>query len=1288
MDEAEEVKRYRIPLPAVGQEPAEFRGALSAWRGYNYQLAYTVERLTDLLTDKTMHSIRVEGCQDLDISYQGSPDGDPYSVTFIQLKDTSKKYSISSLGKILQRFLSILKDIRASHESLSGVSFKLILAHRHFDNDVSDIYNHLQSRTQKKLSCDLLKKLRRKLETTDVETTDLVERLIIEVIEDRGSDREKPLWEASRICEEDFDYLTYSTQFERNAIINLQRAGVDTLGEAQNAFNRLRRNAAEAAATRTLSRIFDKKRVESIVAIPTLKSIFDIAQGVIAIDEDYLNEQAESIQKHARVQPDVRGDDPFAAFPFLGEPADWKHIAADLDFTRDVLFQKDGLLESLNTKIGSGKSSAVIVHGEPGAGKSALVKRAAICLLKAGTVNLVYEIIDLERLLLSLTSLQRALTRAKRPSIFVMDDVFQDDPEMKRLSSLLAFSRYTDGTQFIFMGTTTNDLKPRRFPPKLGEQIGFIELKGVSAREKKEICQRFSVGEDLAEQLNTESFLVAMMEATSGRKFKDILGRMKDRLAERSLLGLFEWLCAAGRFGIEIPESLLRRLLAEEARVLDDPVSYGLEDYIRKTKRKNRVYWTVRHRKIAQEFFSLEEVRSVARTIHLSLAQEVDPGDSFERRCLVLLIRNLSIIEKDIAIQLLEDAETKVLSCKNAGSVFELYNYWPQIYTNCGKKNEADSLRISAFSATPVDSGEIEFLVSRFRQQGKWSLAVATCYKWLEGGKADSLLESTLLSLHSDQRIWAAERLWCDFDGKTKHKEAKTEDGESKIDAVEKVVVSPPSIEIAPQREVKATLATLKERLQQAIDEVRGLRAKDKVVYLEVVRSYIDNRWDHVFGTPSTSSSLLGKFLGLIGKVGRVDQREASLNAAASWLRKRYGEWRSQGQLQVREKSEALGKALAHYLQAVADWRTITFAAHLDSKICQMQSAGADYDAIAAVCKFIVEGWEKETETRRAIHLAQRYDESGLLGLASRGRLVSFVSEFGNDSAVRTQIGTELRKLAETSHPRIEEFLPLWDPLVKAVLIRGTAEEAAQLIDLGTERCLLKPVAEPLWWRAGLPLLFVIRKNYPGADPQVLALALSIVNQSESHAKWGELIETLKPGVGCPTLPAFPYDAEVAGLVIRLLSGENTLERGMLEYAMGFCQRSKAHSIAWANLAELAYNSGDYDIVRDIFKRFIKTDAGYALLGSVLTETPSWALPHNKGGQDQPALSQVLRELEREVTRLLERPNYRSWSLPYLYALRARLLETSGRQEARDEARLDSLRSRLILGFNQFHYIL
>ena len=693
-------ERFAFRLPTRGLREL---GGVYAQRGFNYQVAYTCLRLTDLLFDagpRRVAAVRVEGLEDLDVAFYPTADQpDLWPEEYVQLKYRNPArgpWRLTDLRPILARFTEHLRKLMGH----AGVSFRLVVPDRSFDREVAHVANHAPTAAaREKLANALPAELKALID-------DVLLRLEIEISPAGGVVRAISLPLSASHGTHDRDFLGFETYLESATKSRLRLYDITDAGEAQKAFNELRVKVSDAAASPETDRTFTRSRISFILDDYRARSLLADEHGCRLIDQSFLVRKRTQALSEAALAPAGHWED----MPFVGTHARWEDIAAGRDFERDQL---PILIEKVKKSFVKRRPDSFVIHGAPGEGKTALMMRVAQRLLDQEGA-LIVEILDLA-LFLSPESLERFRNlrqRGTRPIILLLDDIPEHDGHNRLLGHLTTWNdESSQGTPVVLLATAGDvDLRFLHVP-RQAHGLDLTELRGASGGEIIEIARRFELTAMDSVALSREFFLVAVIVAAARERLEDAIRHFRDRVMATSPGGhrLFRCLSLARRLGLDMPVRLLERLDIP-GEVLLDPVAHGLGRLVRRVSFDvpGRDRLGAAHRLLAERFLLADFPEPSWDAMYGQFVDLIEVENYDERLFIAFMLRRLlRVDEKARVIALLMARDVKQEQCLKASTPFELISLWQHIFRELGREDLVSRTRDMALEVEPKTSRDV-----------------------------------------------------------------------------------------------------------------------------------------------------------------------------------------------------------------------------------------------------------------------------------------------------------------------------------------------------------------------------------------------------------------------------------------------------------------------------------------------------------------------------------------------------------------------------------------------------
>lgn len=725
-------QKFRLPTrnlqSALGQGAS---GGVIAQRGFNFQVHYTCYRLTDLLFKRGVEgmppaeTVRIEGVEDLDVRYVGNPlEPDGWIEEYFQVKHRpSMCWTWNEFKKILERFQA---DWAAVNRHPS-TRFRIVVSGMSLPRGCGLLVKPRDARFEKYPGS---------LESFQNALLNLV------LLEHRNEDpapRPRVLKDECKLDGEDTDFLSYETSFEAHTKGRLASWGIPH-SRCQDAYNAMRVAVHTAAGELSSARTFTFDSLSELLG----KFVVDEIPGCKRIDKAFF-------ENCCRASQAVYHAEGWETLPFMGNEATWGDIACDRDVMRSCFEDVVKVVEELAA---SQAVSMLLITGDPGEGKSALAMRLGRYFVEHKTAIA----LELEDPLTFRTQngagfLKARCKRAKSPVIMLCGDLFEDDNWKYVLRPLRAAN--SDGSSVVLI-VTSLDADPIGLRSEF-DVVKKYPLKGVDESEIQAIGERFSLKPSQVQTLSRESFLVAMVEACSGFPIERAMERFCNNLANRSpdCVGVFTYLSLAGRLGLDVPLSLLEKILPASRKMLEYPEESGLGRLVKKTQTREAVRFGPAHRRIAEEFLKVRLKRVPQYDDYEAFIERSSPDTWAHRQFVARLFLHLArASEVEVCKKLVWMLRRLHEGWWETGGVIEFGRQWPEVFRRLNEKEFADAIKSRAASATPRSSGEAVYqadlllnMPTPSSHQERRKNAVSLLRSWLDNNLKDEHVLSKYLGL-------------------------------------------------------------------------------------------------------------------------------------------------------------------------------------------------------------------------------------------------------------------------------------------------------------------------------------------------------------------------------------------------------------------------------------------------------------------------------------------------------------------------------------------------------------
>jgi tetratricopeptide (TPR) repeat protein len=370
----------------------------------------------------------------------------------------------------------------------------------------------------------------------------------------------------------------------------------------------------------------------------------------------------------------------------LGAPPNWGSIAAKVDAARDLA---DDVLASVLVEPLSDRSGPrfVLIHAEAGTGKSTLVKRlgadlaltwkqAVVALRPYGSLDFV----DVE-----------LLARQLGERVYVLVDDASD--KARELSKFLSEARLARAKVTVIAAARTNEWMEAQSDYSFSAPDEF-ELSRLSRAEIERIIDTLSRNDGLGllagvsretqiaafESRADKQLLVALREATEGKKFDDIVLDEYESIPSPDGQRAYLLVCSLHRFGIMVRAALLYRALDVpidelRKRVFDPTAKVIIGREI--VTGGGEYYYSARHQLIAEIVFDrkigterrrLEYYADLIKYLDVGYSSDADAFRKLTRSKNKQLLRDFAVVEhrRELMAQLLRIDPEDALAYQHA----------------------------------------------------------------------------------------------------------------------------------------------------------------------------------------------------------------------------------------------------------------------------------------------------------------------------------------------------------------------------------------------------------------------------------------------------------------------------------------------------------------------------------------------------------------------------------------------------------------------------------------------
>ena len=301
---------------------------------------------------------------------------------------------------------------------------------------------------------------------------------------------------------------------------------------------------------------------------------------------------------------------------FLGHPPTWADLAVDADVRRKVdyngeLLQYERFTESLSQPL-SASSGLVVVFGEGGSGKTTFLRRLMFDLTRAGNVVLRYQ----EDASLDVGSIVRYVDNGGERGAPVF--IFIDDAQhhASRLFALARELTYIPGRAVVVAAARRNEWNQATHLLRPAATYDSVLLPRLDGDEAKRLIESLARNDalgslkDLSEKERLEKFtieaesqlLVGLLEATQGKRFRDIVVDEFRGIANTEVKALYLAICVFAQLGLRTPEGIASLIAKSDSHLsFSTDILPLLEFVISREEMSSGFDLSPRHRVIADE---------------------------------------------------------------------------------------------------------------------------------------------------------------------------------------------------------------------------------------------------------------------------------------------------------------------------------------------------------------------------------------------------------------------------------------------------------------------------------------------------------------------------------------------------------------------------------------------------------------------------------------------------------------------------------------------------------------
>ncbi len=385
------------------------------------------------------------------------------------------------------------------------------------------------------------------------------------------------------------------------------------------------------------------------------------------------------------IDESIRTQQPNSVEFFLGAPPNWGSIVRNVDAARDIADEvlNAVLVDPLTDR---GGPKLVLIHAEAGTGKSTLVKRLGVDLALTWKQTVLalkpygaLDLVDVE-----------PLARQLAERVYVLVDDATDN--VRELSRFLAEASSAGVKVTVIAGARTNEWRDVQadyaFPA-----VEEYELEVLSRPEIERILATLEMNHALGllagagtdaqiaafETRAEKQLLVAMREATEGKKFDDIVVDEFNSVPSADGQRAYLLICSLHRFGVFVRAALLYRALniplADLKQRVFDPTAKII--VARQAIGDSESYYSARHQLVAEIVFDrivsserrrLEYYTDLIKHLDIGFASDADAFRKLTRGKNKVLLRDFARIEdrRELMGQLLRIDPNDAISLQHA----------------------------------------------------------------------------------------------------------------------------------------------------------------------------------------------------------------------------------------------------------------------------------------------------------------------------------------------------------------------------------------------------------------------------------------------------------------------------------------------------------------------------------------------------------------------------------------------------------------------------------------------
>ncbi|MBD1862434.1 MULTISPECIES: caspase family protein [Trichocoleus] len=401
-----------------------------------------------------------------------------------------------------------------------------------------------------------------------------------------------------------------------------------------------------------------------------------------------------------------------------------------------------------------GGTSLFLIQGEPGAGKTALLKWLTYELFQNGCLVLEKKDKDQEWL----KKLRSFSEQVEEQHFYVLaDDVFRDESVLEELEqNPVPFP-------FTLLGTTRPSEDQHESLDGLGYRLNLLTIQRPSKLEKQRILSKVRQNLETKNRLdrmssvdknrlmNAPAMLVLMLQLTEGKPFDQIIADIVKGLPNSTsypIYQVFGLICSFFQYGVIVPFEFIPSCLDEyHSKAVQDVIDFAetreLAGVVRTICKERFEGLGVIHELIAQKAIELnykprydENPPYSARALdrYLSkIVQFLTPDNKVHKSWLCYALRLITIGNANLVRRILSDYALQMEALQQ-GSTISDWLVWEKMYEVIGLVDEQIRCQNQILATTPYNSSEWTYwlsLVEKFADQKQKQESISKVFAWL-----------------------------------------------------------------------------------------------------------------------------------------------------------------------------------------------------------------------------------------------------------------------------------------------------------------------------------------------------------------------------------------------------------------------------------------------------------------------------------------------------------------------------------------------------------------------------